>query len=81
LVLPEEHDEGAVEGKLLWEMVKMCGGILKFGLAAILSLFFYMLSKTGASIMVQLWCNDPSEKSKLYLYIGISVMAVVFMFI
>lgn len=63
--------------------IKFNKGLTTLVLIAIAAMLIWMSMKTSASIILQLWCSDPSDNHEFYLYLfmGINLSAIIFVFI
>ena len=61
LILPEDHQEGTVDSKVVSNFIKLNGGYFKFVLVLVLVVIGYVASRTMGSIVIQLWCQNPSD--------------------
>ena len=60
LMLPEDQEEGSLNAHVLKQFIELNGGIFKFAVFIVVCLLCFIGVKTFASILIQLWCDEPS---------------------
>jgi hypothetical protein len=59
-MLPEDQEQGSLNAQVLKQFIDLNGGVFKFAVFIIVCLLFFIGVKTYASILIQLWCEEPS---------------------
>jgi hypothetical protein len=62
-MVPEDQEQGNIEGKVVKQFIKYCGGPIKFVAVLLFAILCSMITKTLGSIMIQIWCQNPSESN------------------
>ena len=60
----------------------MNGGVFKFIIVTSVLTLAFIASKVVSSILIQQWCNDPTEDDQYVLwYLGICLIGIAFLYI
>lgn len=60
-MLPEDHETGSLNIKILKSYAKSNKGLTTLVIIGILTMLVWQAMKTSASIVLQIWCEDPSD--------------------
>lgn len=67
---------------MLKDYVKINKGLTTLIFISLFMFVGWIASRTASSIILEQWCNNPtSDRTQLYLFIGLILVAVVFIFI
>ena len=81
-MIPEDKEQGNVKSSVLKQFINLNGGLFKFLFTLVFSLACHITAKIIASILIQVWCQNPSEDDyQLYIFIGLHLSAIFFLFI
>lgn len=81
-MIPEDKETGNVSWAVLKQFIKLSGGWFKFVFIVGFSMLLHITAKTIASILIQIWCQNPSDNDyELYIFIGLHVSAIFFLFV